>query len=88
MVSIPDIQLIPRLAGLNLTPLPVLAEFGAIVSLLLVVCQHNDIIIRPGIEVDPALPDMLVLLAAASNALERSFARLWICLAWTRTVRK
>ena len=87
MVSIQDIQLIPGLAGLNLTLLLVLVEFGAIVSLLLGRCQHNDIIIRRGIEVDSALPDMLVFLAAASNALERSFVRLWVYLAWTRTAR-
>ena len=85
IVAVQDIQLTPRLASLKLTLLLVLVELGAIVSLLLRAFQHNDTIIRRGIEVDRALPYMLVLLAAASNALERSLVRLWVSLAWTLT---
>ena len=87
MVSVQDIQLIPRLAALELTLLPVLVEFGAIVSLPLGICQHNHFNLKWGIGLDPALPKMLVLLAATSKALERSLARLWVYLAWTRPLR-
>ena len=83
MVLNQDIQLIPRFGGLKLTLLPVLVEFGAIVSLSLDIRQHNDPIVRWS----TALPQVLVLLAAALNAVERSLARLWIYLAWTHTFR-
>ena len=77
MVLNQDIQLIQRFAGLKLTLLPVLVEFGAIVSLSLGIRQHNDPIVRWS----TALPQVHVLLAAALSALERTFARLWIYLA-------
>ena len=74
MVSIQNIQLIPRLAGLKLTLLPVLVDFVTMVSLPLGPCQHYDLFIRQCLRVNPALLKMPVLLAAASNALERSLA--------------
>ena len=74
MVSIQNIQLTLRLAGLKLTLLLVLVDFVAMVSLPLGACQHHDIFIGRCLGVNSALPKMLVLLAAASNALERSFA--------------
>ena len=84
-MSVQDLQLRSRLAGLELPLLLVLVESGAIASLPLDICQHKGVIKGRGLGVDPALPKMLVLLATVPNALERSFARLWIYLACTRT---
>ena len=85
MASSQDIRLTARLVALKLTLLPVLLKFGTIVPLPLSICQHHDPIIRWSFGVDPALPEMHVFLAAVSNALERSFARLRIYFAWTGT---
>ena len=87
MASSQDIRLIARLVALKLALLPVLLKFGTVLPLPLGICQHHDPVIRWSFGVDPALPKTHILLAAVSNALKRSFARLWIYFAWTGTAR-